>query len=56
MRLRSYCLACREHTGNIGSKKISMTDKVIRDKSRCAERFSDKSRFMKEKHNKKSGQ
>ena len=56
MRLRSYCLACREHTGNIGSKKISMTNKVIRDKSRCAECFSDKSRFMKEKHNKKSGQ
>ena len=30
-----------------------MANKVIRDKSRCAHYFSDKSRFMKQKHNKK---
>ena len=29
MRLRTFCLACREHTGNIDSKKITMTNKVI---------------------------
>ena len=32
-----------------------MTNKVIRDKSRCAECFSDKSRFIKQKHNNKIG-
>ena len=56
MKLKSYCLACREHAGNIGSKRVTMTNKVIRDKSRCAQCFSDKSRFMKQKLNKKSSQ
>ena len=32
MKLQTYCLACKEHTGNIGSKRITMTNKVIRDK------------------------
>ena len=53
--MRAYCLACREHTGNIGSKIITMTNKVIKNKSRCAQFFSDKSRFMKQKHDKRSG-
>ena len=30
-----------------------MTNKVIRDKSRCSECLSDKSRFIKQKLNKK---
>ena len=30
-----------------------MTNKVVRDKSRCGECFFDKSRFMQQKHNKK---
>ena len=37
MKLRTYCLACRKHTNNIGSKTVTMTNKVIRDKSRFAE-------------------
>ena len=53
MKLNTYCLACRKHTGNIGSRKVIMTNKVIRDKSRCAQCLSDKSRFMKQKPNKK---
>ena len=48
--METYCLGCRKHTGNIGSKKVVMTNNVIRDKSRCAN--SDKSRSLK--HNKKS--
>ena len=36
MKLRTYCLACREHTNNIGSKTVTMTNKVIRDKLKCA--------------------
>ena len=56
MKLRIYCLACREHTNNIGSKTATMTNKVTRGKSRCAQCLSDKSRFIKQKPNKKSGQ
>ena len=32
-----------------------MTNKVIRQKSRCTNCISDKSRFLKQKPNKKSG-
>ena len=28
MTLKTYCLACREHTGNIGSKRVTMTNQV----------------------------
>ena len=50
--MRTYCLACREHTDNVGSKKITVKNKVIREKSRCAECFSGKSKFMKQKQKK----
>ena len=53
MMLRPYCLACRKHTNNTASRKVTMTNKVIRDKSRCSECLSDKSSLMKQKHNKK---
>ena len=49
MKLRTYWLDCREHTDNIGLKNNY-------DKSKCGVCLSDKSRFLKEKHNKKSGQ
>ena len=29
MKLITYCLACREPTGNIGSKRITMTRKWL---------------------------
>ena len=54
MKLRTYCLACRKHTNSIASRKVTMTNKVIRDKSRCIDCLADKSRFMKQKHNKKA--
>ena len=47
MKLKTYCLACREHTNNIGSK--TMTNKVIGDKSKSSEYLLDKSRFLKQK-------
>ena len=37
-------------------KRVTMTNKVIRENSRCVQCLSDKSRFMKQKLNKKSGQ
>ena len=52
--MQTYCLGCKKHTGSIGSKKVMMINKVIRDKSRCANCMSDKSRFLKQLHNKKS--
>ena len=36
MVLRTYCLVCKKHTDNYGSKNVSMTNKVIRNKSRCS--------------------
>ena len=49
MKSKTYCLACREHTGNIGSRKVTMTNKVIRGKLGCARYLPDKSRFIKQK-------
>ena len=51
--MRTYCLACRKHTNNVGSRNITMKNKVIRNKSKCGICLSDKSRFLKQKHNKK---
>ena len=56
IKLRTYCLACRKHTNNIASRKVTMANKVVRDKSKCGECLSDQSRFLKQKPNKKSGQ
>ena len=53
MKLRTYCLTCRKHANNIGSKSVAMTNKVIRCKSRCAECLSDKCQFIRQKPNKK---
>ena len=50
--MQTYCLGCKNYTGNIGSKKVVMTNKVIRHNSRCATCMSDKSRFLKQKSNK----
>ena len=30
MKLKN-CLACRKHTNNIASRKVTMTNKVVRD-------------------------
>ena len=54
--MRTCCLACRKHTNNVGSRNITMANKVIRNKSKRGVCLSDKSRFLKQKHNKKSGQ
>ena len=53
--MQTYCLSCKKHTNNIGSKKLIMISKVVREKSRCANCMVDQSRFLKQKLNKKSG-
>ena len=40
MKLRTYCLACIKHTNNIASRKVTMTNKVVRDKSNYGECLS----------------
>ena len=50
MKLKTYCLACRKHSSNIASRKLTMTNEVIRDKSTCGEFLSDK--FLKQNHKK----
>ena len=34
--MQTYCLSCRKHTDNIGSKKVIMLNRAIRQTSRCA--------------------
>ena len=36
MELGTYCLACKEHTYNISLKSVTLTNKVIREKTRRA--------------------
>ena len=49
--MQPYCLSCKKHIDNIGSKKVVMTNKVIRQTSRCANCVAKKSRFLKQKSN-----
>ena len=53
--MKTYCLSCRKHSNNISLKKVIMKNKMIREKSSCVNCMIDKSRFLKQKHNKKSG-
>ena len=46
--MQNYCLGCRKHAGNIGSKKVTMANEVIRQRSK-ANSMSDKSGFLKQK-------
>ena len=47
--MRTNCLGCRKHTNNVGFGNTTMTNKVIRYKSKYDECLSDKSRFIKRK-------
>ena len=51
--MKTYCLSCKKHTDNIGSRKVIMTNKVIRKKSKCANCVAEKSIFLKPKSSKK---
>ena len=45
--IQNYCLSCRNHTDNIGSKKVAMKvlNKLIIDKSKCADYAANKPGF-----------
>ena len=51
----SYYIKCRRHTGNVGSKKVIIKNKMITYKSRCARCSCKKSEFLKQEHDKKTG-
>ena len=51
-RLRAtYCFGCKDFTNNFRPQEIKMTNKVLREKSNCVVCQSNKSRFLKQKHN-----
>ena len=49
----TYCLGCKDDTHNFRSQEVKMTNKVFREKSNCIVCQSNKSRFLKQKHNNK---
>ena len=53
--MQTYCLSCKKHTGNIGSIKVIMTNKVVRQASKFVNCVAEKSRFLKQTSNKKTG-
>ena len=48
----TYCLGCKDYTHDFRPQEIKMTNKVLREKSNCIVCQSNKSRFLKQKHNK----
>ena len=49
----TYCLGCKDFTHNFRPQEVKMTNKVLREKSNCVVCRSNKSRFLKQKHNNK---
>ena len=49
----TYCLGCKDFTHNFRPQEVKMTNKVLREKSNCVIFSSNKSRFLKQKHNNK---
>ena len=49
----TYCLGCKGYTDNFKPQEVKMTNKVLREKSNCVVCPSNKSRFLKQKHNNK---
>ena len=47
----TYCFRCNDYTQNFRIEKVKMTNKVLREKSHCVVCRSNKSNFLKQKHN-----
>ena len=41
------CFGCKGYAKNFGPQEVTMTNKVLREKSHCAVCRSNKSRFLK---------
>ena len=46
-----YCLGCKDYTHYFKPQEVKMTNKVLIKKSNCVVCRSNKSRFLKQKHN-----
>ena len=51
--MRTYCLSCKKHTDNIGSKNVISANKITREASKCSNCVAKKSVFLKQKFDKK---
>ena len=49
----TYCFGCKDYMQNFRAQEVKMTNKVLEEKSDCVVCQSNKSRFLKQKHNKK---
>ena len=49
----TYCFGCKDFTHNFRPQEVKMTNKVLREKSNCVVSWSNKSRFLKQKHSNK---
>ena len=47
----TYYLGCKDFTHNFSPQEVKMTNKVLKEKSICVVCWSNKSRFLKRKHN-----
>ena len=50
----TYCLGCKDYTDDFKPQEIKMANEVLREKSNCIACRSNKSRFLKQKHNHKN--
>ena len=48
----TYCLGCKDFTHNFRPQEVKVTNKVFREKSNYVVSWSNKSRFLKQKHKK----
>ena len=49
-----YCLGCKDYPNNFKPQEVKVTNKVLKEKSNCVDCRSNKSRFLKQKHNNKN--
>ena len=47
----TYYLGCKDFTHNFRPQEVKVTNKVLGEKSNCVVCWSNKSRFLKQKHN-----
>ena len=50
----TYYFGCKDFTHNFRQQEIKVTNKVLREKSNCVVYRSNKSIFLKQKHNSKN--
>ena len=49
----TYCFGCKDYTQTFRPQEVKMTNKVPKQKSHCVVCQSNKSRFLRQKHNNK---